>query len=184
VARRPDRAFHPQTRSRSDRNLAWLGGQSEESPCDAEGLYREVLARRCEAEKPDSSHLADDLVKLGQVPLEQARWSEAEPLFREAVAIRAKATPDDWRLFDAMSLLGESLLGQGRYAEAESSVVEGYHGMKARKLRIGVPDRPCLREAAERVVHLYEGWGRPEQAAAWKARLGMPDLPADVFAPP
>jgi hypothetical protein len=64
--------------------------------------------------------------------LKQARWSEAEPLLREAVAIRAKAGPD--------------------------------------------------LEAAERVVHLYEGWGRPEKAAAWKARLGMPDLPADVFA--
>jgi hypothetical protein len=36
------------------------------------------------------------------------------------------------------------------------------------------------------VVRLYEGWGRPDQAAAWKAKMGMPDLPdpADVFARP
>jgi hypothetical protein len=83
-----------------------------------------------------------------------------------------------------MSLLGGSLLGQGRHSEAEPAVVEGYQGMKARESRIPVPERSRLREAAERVVHLYEGWGRPEEAAAWKARLGMPDLPADVFAPP
>ena len=83
-----------------------------------------------------------------------------------------------------MSLLGESLLGQGRYAEAEPSVVAGYVGMKAREGRIAMPDRSRFREAVERVVHLYEGWGRPEEAAAWKVKLGMPDLPADVFARP
>jgi tetratricopeptide (TPR) repeat protein len=150
----------------------------------AERLYRDVLARRRKAEKPDSPHLADDLLNLGQVLLELARWSEAEPLLREAVAIRARATPEDWRQYAALSLLGGALLGQGRYAEAESPVVVGYEGMKARESRIPVPDRSYLRAAAERVVHLYEGWGRPEQADAWKARLGMPDLPADVFAPP
>jgi hypothetical protein len=31
---------------------------------------------------------------------------------------------------------------------------------------------------------LYEAWGRPEQARAWKARLGLADLPDDVFARP
>ena len=80
-----------------------------------------------------------------------------------------------------MSLLGGALLGQGRYAEAEPLVVAGYEGMKAREARIAVPERSRLREAAERVVRLYEAWGKPEQAAAWKAKLGMPDLPADVF---
>jgi hypothetical protein len=34
------------------------------------------------------------------------------------------------------------------------------------------------------VVRLYEDWGKAERAAMWKAKLGMPDLPADVFAGP
>jgi hypothetical protein len=83
-----------------------------------------------------------------------------------------------------MSLLGRALLGQGRYTEAEPLIVPGYEGMKEREAKIAVPERPSLREAAERVVHLYEAWGQTEQAAAWKAKLGMPDLPADVFASP
>ena len=83
-----------------------------------------------------------------------------------------------------MSLLGGSLLAEGRYAEAEPLVVGGYEGMKAREARIEVPERFRLREAAERVVHLYEAWNQPDRAAAWKAKLGMPDLPADVFARP
>jgi hypothetical protein len=103
---------------------------------------------------------------------------------REALGICEKAIPDDLGRYNTMSLLGEALRGQGRYAEAESLVVDGYQGMAAPAVRIAVPDRPLLLEAAERVVHLYESWGRPEQAAAWKIKLGMPDLPADVFARP
>jgi hypothetical protein len=34
------------------------------------------------------------------------------------------------------------------------------------------------------VVRLYEVWGKPDQSAAWKARLGLADLPDDVFARP
>ena len=83
-----------------------------------------------------------------------------------------------------MSLLGWTLMGRGRYAEAEPLVIRGYEGMKVRQAKIVVPDRFLLREAAERVVRLYEGWSKPDQAAVWKARLGMPDLPAEVFAHP
>jgi hypothetical protein len=56
--------------------------------------------------------------------------------------------------------------------------------MKAREARIAAQQRFRLREAAERVVQLYEAWNRPDRAAAWKARVGLPDLPADVFARP
>jgi hypothetical protein len=56
--------------------------------------------------------------------------------------------------------------------------------MKQREAKIAVPERFRLREAAEQVIRLYEDWGKPEQAATWKTKLGMPDLPADVFARP
>jgi eukaryotic-like serine/threonine-protein kinase len=150
----------------------------------AERLHLDVLVRRRETVPTDDPLLAGDLAQLSRNLLRQARGSEAEPLLREALAIRAKGTPDDWEHYDAMSLLGESLLGQGRYGEAERPVLDGYEGMKARESRIPVPNRSRLREAAERVVRLYEALGRTEQAAAWKAKLGMPDLPADVFARP
>jgi serine/threonine protein kinase len=151
---------------------------------DAEPLRREVLARRRKAAKPDTPLLAGDLSALGFNLLKQSKWSEAEPLLREGLAIRAKAAPDDWTRFDAMSLLGEAVLGQGRYDEAEPLVVQGYEGLKARAAKIPAPDKPRLREAADRLVRLYESWGKPEQVAAWKARLGLADLPKDVFIRP
>ena len=151
---------------------------------DAERLRRNALALRRKAARPDSPLLADDLTDLGRNLLTQHRASEAEPLLRDCLAIRGQAAPDDWKHYDAMSLLGEALLGQGRYTESEPLIVPGYEGMKERQAKIAVLDRSRLREAAERVVRLYEDWGKAEQATAWKAKLRLPDLPADVFARP
>ena len=124
------------------------------------------------------------MAQLGSSLSQQQKWSEAEPVLRECLAIREKAMPDNWLRFNTMSLLGNSLLGQGRYAEAELLIVPGYEGMKSRKAKIPAVGKPRLAEAAERVVRLYEGWGKPGQADAWKRKLGLADLPADVFATP
>jgi non-specific serine/threonine protein kinase/serine/threonine-protein kinase len=83
-----------------------------------------------------------------------------------------------------MSQLGAALAGQQKFAEVEPLILQGYEGMKARGARIPASNKPRLAEAAERVIQLYETWGKRDQAAAWKARLEMPDLPADVFARP
>jgi tetratricopeptide (TPR) repeat protein len=173
---------HPYTLE--DRNNLAEAYESLGRRADAEDLFRDVLTRRRKTVKPDNPLLAYDLTELGRNLLEQSRWSEVEPVLREALAICERATPDHWRRFDAMSLLGGALLGQGRHAEAEPLLVAGYEGMKAREARIPVPKRSRLLEAAERVVHLYEAWNQPEKATAWKARLGMPNLPADIFAGP
>jgi serine/threonine protein kinase len=57
---------------------------------------------------------------------------------------------------------------------AEPLVLSGYEGMKAREAKILLPGRPRLGEAADRVVKLYEAWGKDDQAAAWRAKLGRP----------
>ena len=151
---------------------------------EAEDLDRGTLARRRKTVPASSPLLAGDLARLGRDLLNQARWSEAEALLRECLAVLDKAAPDDWEHDHAKSLLGGALLGQGRFAEAERLVVTGYEGMNAREKRIPVPMRSRLLAAAMRVVQLYETWNKPDQAAAWKAKLGLPDLPADAFARP
>jgi tetratricopeptide (TPR) repeat protein len=149
---------------------------------DSESVYRETLARRRVREKLDSPLLADDLAYLGRNLLKQSKASESEPLLREGLAIRAKATPDDYRRFDTASLLGGALLVQGKNAEAEPLVIEGYEGIKAREAKIPTYNKATLTEAGERVVQLYRAWGKPDKAADWAARLGLAELPADVFA--
>jgi tetratricopeptide (TPR) repeat protein len=173
---------HPNTLT-SRNNLA-VAYESLGRWADAELLRRDTVARRRKADKPDGPLLAGDLALLGLNLVDQARWTAAEPVLRESLAIRAKAIPDDWRRFYTMSLLGVTLAGQARYAEAEPLVVPGYEGMKARETKIPASGKPRLLEAAVRVVRLYEAWGKPEKAAAWKDRLGLADLPADVFVRP
>ncbi len=148
---------------------------------DAERLFRDVLARRTKAGQRNSPLLADALAGLGQNLLKQGRWSEAEPLLRQALAIHEKSAPDNWALYQTKSLLGGALLGEGRYADAAPVIFSGYEGMKARESRIPVPERAHLLEAAFRIVWLYEAWEKPGEVEAWKSKLGLHDLPADVF---
>jgi hypothetical protein len=171
---------HPDTLN-SRNNLA-AGSESTGRWVDAEQQRQEGLARRRKTTKSDSPLLAADLAGLGWNLLKQSKWSEAEPVLRECLAIREKVIPNEWPCFNAMSQLGGALLGQGKYAEAEPLVVPGYEGMKAREAKIPAQARPRLLEAAERVVRLYEAWGKPEKATEWKAKLGLNDLPKDVFA--
>jgi hypothetical protein len=150
----------------------------------AEPLRRERLAWGRKNLPPRGPALTGVLAELGMNFLNQSKWAEAEPVLRECLAIREGAIPDHWLRFNAMSLLGGVLTGQGKYAEAEPLVVGGYEGLKAREATIPPPGEPRLPEAAARVVALYEAWGKPEQARAWRARLGLATLPADVFARP
>ncbi len=144
---------------------ASLGHRSE-----AEGLLRDVLVRRRKTVKPDSPLLAGDLAALGGNLLHHERWSEAEPLLREGLAIQARAASDAWEHYDTLSLLGGALLGQRRYAEAEPLVVSGYEGMAARAARIPAPVKPRLLAAAERVVRLYQDSGECRAGGAMEAK--------------
>jgi tetratricopeptide (TPR) repeat protein len=173
---------HPDTRySRDSLTVVYeaLGRWAEAEPLRRDGLFR-----RRKVEPPDSPLLAADLAQIGTNLLKQSKWYDAEPLLRESLAIREKALPDDWSRFNTMSLLGGELVGRERYAEAEPLVAEGYKGMKARDARIPPPDKFRVTEAAERVIRLFEAWGKPDKAAEWKVKLGLADLPSDVFAGP
>jgi hypothetical protein len=103
--------------------------------------------------------------------IQQGKWTEAEPVLRESLAIRERNEPDEWTTFSSRSMLGGSLLGQKKYIEAEPLIVSGYEGLKDREARIPPSWKPCLTEAAKRVVKLYEDWGKPDKAAEWRARL-------------
>jgi serine/threonine protein kinase len=143
-------------------------------PGEAEPLFRELLDRQRTKLPADNPARADTLAQLGRNLLNQSKWAAAEPILRQCLAIRAKALPDDWRTFNTRSQLGGSLLGQGKYAEAEPLLVSGYEGMKARAAQIPAADKPRLPTAAERVVQLYEAWGKKDKAADWRLKRARP----------
>ena len=77
------------------------------------------MAEARKALPKDSPQLAGLLAQIGLSLLQQKKWTEAEPLLRECLAIREKTQPDVWSTFNTKSLLGGALLGQKKYADAE-----------------------------------------------------------------
>jgi len=118
-----------------------------------------------------ASHAAA-LTIQGSALLAEKKPAAAELKLRESVAIRRTIRPDDWITFDAQSMLGEALLEQKKFAGAEPLLLSGYEGMKQREAKIPARDRkPRLTTAVERLVRLYEAWGKPDQAAKWRKEL-------------
>jgi eukaryotic-like serine/threonine-protein kinase len=104
--------------------------------------------------------------------LGRERHESAAQILRECVAILEKKQPGRWTKFRAQSLLGVALFGQRRYAEAEPFLLQGYEGLKAREQQIPPPlGRHRVTEAGERIVRLYEGWGRVDKAGEWRTKL-------------
>ncbi len=131
----------------------------------------EQLPRARKALPKDSPQLAGLLAQIGVGLLEQKKWTEAEPLLRECLAIREKVQPDAWSTFNTNSVLGGALLGQKKYAEAEPLLIGGYEGMKRRENTIPEPAKARLPEAVERLVQLYEAMDRKDEAAKYRKEL-------------
>jgi eukaryotic-like serine/threonine-protein kinase len=144
----------------------------------AERLLRDVLLARKQKLSAQHPDVARTLSALGRILLEQRKWAEAEPLLRESLSIWDARRPDDWNRFLTQSLLGNSLLGQKKYTEAELLLVAGYEGITARLAKLPASKKIFLIEACERIVRLYEAWGKTDEAEAWRARLTPPSTKA------
>jgi tetratricopeptide (TPR) repeat protein/tRNA A-37 threonylcarbamoyl transferase component Bud32 len=137
----------------------------------AEAWLRKWLAAVKEKAGPQSTGYAMTLTMLGRNLFLQEKYASAERTLRDALAIFQKQQPDAWTTFHTQSLLGGALLGQHRYAEAEPLLRAGYEGMKAREKSVPAPNKAQLTAALERLVQLYDGWGKPDQAKQWRQEL-------------
>jgi len=146
------------------------GLRIEMSDFEEAGKLCEQAERICKLRSlsEDNLWLATTRALQGRICLAQGDPQSAEKLLAQSLASRRIGLPkEDWRIASTESLLGECLCAQGRYAEAEPLLVESYPHIKAdfglRRLR-GI-------QALERIVHLYESWGKPEKAAEYRRML-------------
>jgi serine/threonine protein kinase/tetratricopeptide (TPR) repeat protein len=145
----------------------------------AEPLRRELLETSQRRDGDASPSATRARANLGLVLLKQHKFGEAEPILRKCLALREKKEPDIWTTFNTKSMLGGSLLGQKKYAEAESLLLSGYEGMKARENAISLRAQPRMADAIERLIQLYEVTGKKDQADQWRKKLPAtnPDIP-------
>jgi serine/threonine protein kinase len=135
-------------------------------------LFQEALAGFNTLFGPDHPHTLRGMNTLGGAYLQNRDFGRAAVVLQDCLDRRKRILgPPDWEAFHTQSQLGGSLLGQQKYAEAEPLLLAGYKGLKEREARIPAGDRKRLTEALERLVQLYDVWGKPGQAQQWRKEL-------------
>jgi uncharacterized protein HemY len=135
----------------------------------AEGWRRQWLPFVKQRAGAESPAYAGELAMLGLNLLTQQKWSDAEPILRECLAIREKKEAKAWTTFNTQSMLGEALAGQKKFAEAEPLLVKGYDGLKAREKTIPPQGRARIPEALDRLIAFYTALDKPEEVKKWQA---------------
>jgi serine/threonine protein kinase/tetratricopeptide (TPR) repeat protein len=134
---------------------------------------KEQLAERYPAIAAYRDDVALTCSNLCSVLDDSGRLEAVEPELRTYLALARQRTLDKqaWVPFQIESFLGASLLGQKKYAASEPLLLSGYQGMKQHEALMPADLRDQLTRAAERLVQLYEAWGKPDKVAEWRQVL-------------
>ncbi len=129
---------------------------------------RDVLMLRGGSLTDAHPAVSGSLAILGRALVGLDSLSVAEPLLREALEIRREVyPPGHFTIASSESILGEYLARAGRYEEAEALLLAAERDLVDSRGE----EAPIIRDARDRLVWLYEAWGRPDEAGMWKARL-------------
>ncbi|MCP4659330.1 MAG: serine/threonine protein kinase [bacterium] len=143
--------------------LRYAGGDLKE----AEVLFEEALAIRRERLGEDHLYVALTKKDLASLLLAKGDAATAGVLLTQALeALYRTKSEGDRAIADAESVLGAYLVVVGRYEEAEPCLIESY--LTINKQFRG-HDSIYTRGALNRIVDLYETWGKPEKAAEYRA---------------
>jgi len=151
---------------------------------DAEALYRVVVDASGRSKPRNDRFYTDSLAALGGCLIRQQKFADAVPILRNCLDIKEKTQLDDWTTANARSLLGEAVAGQSAYPEAERLLLGGQKSLDEKRNKIRPIDRDStLRQAIDRLIHLYEAWGKPAEAEKWRKRLPPPPPGPPAAAP-
>jgi serine/threonine-protein kinase len=159
-------------------SLTFLGWSLEETgDLDAaEPLFRESLeiGRRLGGDR--SLSVAISSWWLGSLLVEKGEPAAALPYAVQAEEIYTELLPPThWALAGAAGLRGACLAGLGRFEEAEPLLLDSYVVLERELSKRSVFTLGIL----ESLVELYDAWGRPAEAARYRAMLPRP-APADA----
>jgi tetratricopeptide (TPR) repeat protein len=144
-------------------------------------LFREVIDGLREQLGPENPRFVAMLAQGGRLLLDRQEYAEAEGYLRELLDLGTASRPDAWTTFNTQSMLGAALLGQKKYVDAEFHLASGYEGMKLHEEKIAPQAKVRVAQALERLVQLYEVWGKPMNAAKWQAELEAYKKSTDVL---
>ncbi len=138
---------------------------------EAEQFAEELVAMSAKVFHADHPRVAAARFASAKAQIAQAKYELAHTNFEEALRIlRLEPEKNAIEIGRYQSIFGERLTSAGRYEEAEPLVLEGFE-----VLAPGDRGAKFSRPALLRIIALYEAWGKPEQAAEWRARLATLD---------
>jgi tetratricopeptide (TPR) repeat protein/predicted Ser/Thr protein kinase len=147
---------------------------------EAEVIMREVVDGTRAAYGEENPQTLMMMNNLGLLLIQVGKLDEAEELLMTNVELADRAAPPGHWFREAVRVsYGECLLAQQRFERAESVLLGCYQrlseSMGAEHFR--------TRGAVDDLVKLYEAWGKPDQAAEWRAKLPATQ-PAPADEPP
>ena len=156
--------------------LAEVGAQRELR--DLTGQFEGWLGRLQQTDTADLAFALDRLARLYEL---QGRYSEAEPLYQQALALRQRLLGDDHpAVATSLNNLAALYRSQGRYSEAEPL----YQQALALRQRLLGDDHPDVATSLNNLAALYRSQGRYseaeplyQQALALRQRLLGDDHP-------
>jgi tetratricopeptide (TPR) repeat protein len=141
---------------------------------EAGAAYRAAIAVR-RSSGTSAPEIASWLSSYGGLLEEQGRLPEAEAAIRDAVAeFEQHFGEGSFYAMHIQQRLGDVLAAQGEYADAEGVLREAYDRLRAER---GVEDS-FTQEAVASLIALYERWGRPAEAARFRALVVEVPTPA------
>jgi serine/threonine protein kinase/tetratricopeptide (TPR) repeat protein len=133
---------------------------------EAESLFQQTLALRRKLLGETHYETATTISNLGNVFLVQGQYNEAMRHFQQALEIYQKAlSADHWMVYRTRSFIGSCLTKLKRYREAEEQLLAAHAGLKTTRGE----RHEATRRSVNRLIELYEAWGKPDQAAVYRA---------------
>jgi len=118
----------------------------------AADVYRKTLERRREKLAHEPLEVAESLARLAETLVRHGEFLAAEELLRECLALgEANLAGSDWRIGEAMSLLGAALAKQGLRDDAESLLAKGHEILQQSRMA-GSEQAAAAKERLERLI--------------------------------
>jgi tetratricopeptide (TPR) repeat protein len=139
-------------------------------------LAHEVLTKAQTLFGEDHLATAQAMMTKGQLMIELDQTAQAESLLRKCVDLHDRLDLPEgqgWLSAQARGTLGHCLLAQRRFDEAEPLLLECFEALKAAR----GPSFAGTRAARDRLVALYQAWGKPDQVARWEGELAVTARP-------
>jgi tetratricopeptide (TPR) repeat protein len=165
VRRQLNPGDHPHTAISLTNLGQWLGEAGQTAEADEK--LREALAMRERLFSSDHPELAFSRMALANHLVETGRSDEGCVLAAGSVAILETAYGgNNWRVAVARGLDGACLHAGGRREESEAQLLASLAGLETEASLMN-----SRRQTLRRLVSLYEGWNRPQDAARYQQFL-------------